>query len=67
MVFPYVLKVESGSSGGSQSSDHAHKVATLGDGVNYYHDGIFPIGFREFNYKIDTGSVPRRIRNWEGV
>ena len=67
MVFPYVLKVELGSSGGSQGSDHAHKVAMLGDRVNYYHDGIFPIRFREFDYKIDTGSVPRHIWNREGV
>ena len=36
MVFPYVLKVELGSSGSSQGSDRAHKVTTLGDGVNYY-------------------------------
>ena len=67
VVFLYVLKVELGSSSGSQGSDCAHKVATLGDRVNYYHDGIFPIRFQEFNYKIDTGSVPRHIRNREGV
>ena len=61
-----MLKIELGGSGGSQSGDHAQKVAVLSDGVDYYHDGIFPIGFQEFDYKINTGSVPRCIQNWEG-
>ena len=64
-MFPYMLKIELGSSGSSQSGDRAHEVAMLGDGVDYYHDGIFPFGFRDFDYKIDTGHVPRCIWNWE--
>ena len=66
-MFPYMLKIELGSSGSSQSGDCAHKVAALGDGVTYYHDSVFPIGLQQFNYKINTGSVPRCIWNWEGV
>ena len=67
MMFPYVSEIELGNSGSSQSGDCAHKVAMLGDGVDYYHDGIFPVKFWESNYEIDTGSVPRCIWNWEGV
>ena len=66
-MFPYMSKIELGSSSGSQSGDCAHEVAGLGDRVNYYHDSIFLIEFWQFNYKINTDSVPRCIWNWEGV
>ena len=41
VMFPYMLKIELGSSGSSQSSDCAYKVATLGDGVDCYQS--FPL------------------------
>ena len=66
-MFPDVSEVKLCSSSGRQGSDCANEVASFSYRVNYYHDGVLPVGFWEFGYEIDANSVPRCIQNWKGV
>ena len=67
MMFPDVSEIELGSSHGRKSSDCTHEVASFGYRVDYDHDGVFSIRFRELCYEIHTGGVPRCIWDWKGM
>ena len=50
-----------------QWSDHVHKVRTLSDGVNHYHNSVFSFRFWQFDYKIHTDCIPWGIGDGKWV
>ena len=66
-MFPDVSEIELCGPSGRQSGDCTHEVASFSHRVDYNHDGILPIRFWQLCYKINTGSVPRCVRDWERV
>ena len=65
MMFPYVLDIKLGCSDGRKGGDCTHKVAVFGDRVNYYHNGVPSVEFRQFCDEINTYCVPRCVGDQE--
>ena len=66
-MFPDVSEIELCGPSSRQSGDCTDEVASFSHRVDYNHDGILPVRFQQLHYKINTGSVPRCVWDWERV
>jgi hypothetical protein len=62
MLFPDLLKEQEGCALGIDGSMHGDKVCALGYTVDDIHNCIVPMGFRQFDYEVDTDNVPWCLR-----
>src|ERR1700678_3170976 len=65
MVFPHILDVEPSGTGGGNSGISVDKMRSFCHAINYHHNTVLAVCFRQFGYEVHTNDVPRRIRNWQ--
>jgi hypothetical protein len=57
MVFPDLLKEQEGCAFGIDGGMCGDEVCALGYTVDDIHNGIIPMGFRQFDYEVDADDV----------
>jgi hypothetical protein len=62
MVFPDLFKEQTSNSFGIDGGMHRDEVCALGYTVDDIHNHVIPMGFRQFDYKVDADHVPWRLR-----
>jgi hypothetical protein len=58
MVFPDLLEEQESCAFHVDRGMHRYEVRTLGQTVDDAHNCIVPMGFRQFDYEVNTDCVP---------
>ena len=67
VVFPDILKKQSGRPGGCYGGEGGDEVGSFGDRVHYHHHGIVTGRLRQLDYEVYADSIPWSFRDWKGV
>jgi hypothetical protein len=62
MVFPDLFKEQESCAFGIDGGTHRDEVHALGNTVNNVHNCVISMGFRQFDYEVNTDHVPWCLR-----
>jgi hypothetical protein len=67
MMFPDIPEVESGCAFSSDGGVYRNKVHAFNYAVDDVHNCVVTMGFRQFNYEVDTDHIPWCFRSLRGM